>query len=108
MGMGMHPGNGYPPPPMAMGPPAPVIMMHHGPSFAGGFGGTHCMSCGTITESIPRKTLGCTAVAWIIVLLFTVPIISCIPCCSDGCKDTEVVCTRCGFIKNMIPAHCCG
>jgi hypothetical protein len=25
----------------------------------------------------------------------------------DGCKDSELVCTKCQSVKNTIPATCC-
>lgn len=84
------PGPGYPPPLGGYFPPPPVIQpVVVVPGMGGfGFGSSHCMLCQRPTESIPRKTLGCTAITWIVILLMTVPIISCIPCCTDGCKDT--------------------
>lgn len=79
MNQGYPPGpGGYPPAPAPAHVNSPNVFMMGG---GGGGGGTHCLSCGRPTESISRKTLGCTAAAWIVVLLFTVPIIACVPCC---------------------------
>lgn len=91
----------YPLPPiMAAGFNAPMIAMNGG--------GNYCISCGMPTESVSRQTLGFVACAWIVGLLLTVPMIACIPCCCDNCKDIEVVCVRCGMMKNRVPAYCCG
>jgi hypothetical protein len=55
-------------------------------------GGTKCPFCGETTESRPRKSAGCVTWCWCIFLgpLFFVPF------CVDGCKDTELVCEKCG------------
>lgn len=100
---------GYPPmPPPQFSPgliQAPQIINMGG----GGGGGTHCIACQRPTESVSRKTMGCVSWAWVITLLFIAPIFSCIPCCCEGCKDTEVVCTTpgCAYVKNKIPGQCC-
>ena len=49
--------------------------------------GTPCQFCGTNTNHICRRKVGCVAIAWGICLLWTTGILCCLPCCMDGCKD---------------------
>ena len=102
---------GYGPPPPAYYPPPP--QQQQGPMIInlgnqGGSGeGSPCPSCAKDTGNIPRKTIGCVAIAWCLCLLFTTGSFWCYPLCTDGCKDTELICVRCQTIKSKIPANCC-
>ncbi len=69
--------------------------------------GTPCQFCGTATGQIVRKTVGCAAIAWGLCLFWFTGFLCCIPCCMDGCKDSELVCVKCQQVKNTIPANCC-
>jgi hypothetical protein len=67
--------------------------------------GTPCKFCGTNTSQIVKKKMGCVAVVWCI-CLFGVALCF-LPCCMDGCKDSDLVCIKCQQVKNTIPANCC-
>merc|ERR1711974_3267 len=69
--------------------------------------GSPCQFCGTNTGQIVRKKVGCVAIAWGCCLLYFTGILCCLPCCMDGCKDSELVCVKCHQVKNTIPANCC-
>jgi hypothetical protein len=69
--------------------------------------GTVCPVCGHVGPSFPRYTMGCVSWAWCCCLLWTFPIFALIPLCSNGCKDIEQLCDRCGAVKGIIPANCC-
>lgn len=100
-GMQMYPG----PPPIQMQP----VPFHHGapPVIINNMGGTKCQFCGGVTENVQRKSCGCVATTWGVGLfLFFFPLFW-LPCCIDGCKDTQFVCSNCRNVKNTIPATCC-
>jgi hypothetical protein len=62
--------------------------------------------CGFDGQSTWRQAAGCATYGWCICLMLTA--VCCwIPFCIDSCYDTEVICTRCGQIKAVIPARCC-
>lgn len=89
-------------------PPAPV---NTGPTIINIGGndsdnGPKCPNCQKHAGQIPKKKIGCTAILWCICLLPT-GFLWCLPCCMDGCKDTELICTACQTVKNTIPANCC-
>ncbi len=69
--------------------------------------GTPCKFCGTNTPQIVRKKVGCVAIAWGLCLLAATGFLCCLPCCMDGCKDSELVCVKCQQVKNTIAANCC-
>ena len=69
--------------------------------------GTPCKYCGTNTEHITRRKVGCVAIAWGCCLLYFTGVLCCLPCCIDGCKDVELICVKCQNVKNVIPANCC-
>lgn len=94
------PGYGAPPPP-AYGYGAPqggptVIHINNDDD------GTPCQFCGTNTNHITRRKVGCVAIAWGICLLWTTGILCCLPCFIDGCKDVEMVCIKCQNVKGTI------
>ena len=96
--------------PVMMPPPPPVVQP--GPTIIKIDGnnnnnGTPCQFCGTNTGQIVRKKVGCVAILWGLCLLWTTGFLCCLPCCMDGCKDSELVCTKCQQVKNTIPANCC-
>lgn len=93
----------YPPPPQPQQGPMIINLGNNNTS------GSPCPVCGKDTESMPRKKIGCVAIAWCICLLFTVGGygLCFIPFCSDSCKDTELICVRCQTIKSKISANCC-
>ena len=90
-----------PPPPMVQ--PGPTIIKIDG----GRNDGTNCQFCGTNTGQIVRKKVGCVAILWGLCLFWFTGFLCCLPCCMDGCKDSEIVCTKCQQIKQTIPANCC-
>lgn len=105
------PGYGAPPPPAYYPPPAqqntgPTIINLSGNNNSGG---SPCRTCGKDTDNLPRKKVGCVAIAWCLCLLFTVGAwgLCLYPLFNDGCKDTELVCIRCQTLKSTIPANCC-
>lgn len=71
-----------------------------------GNSGTFCTNCNRNTSNVPRKAVGCTAFLW---CAFLIPTVVCwmIPFCSDGCKDTELVCSQCAKVKQTVQANCC-
>lgn len=69
--------------------------------------GTKCPYCGQQSENRTRKSAGCATWGWCVCLAFTVPPLFFIPFCVDGCKDVELVCEKCGQVKNTIKANCC-
>lgn len=75
----------YYPPPQQQGPT--IITVNNGGDDSRG---SPCPTCGKNTDNIPRKKIGCVAIAWCLCLLFTVGSfgLCLIPFCSDGCKDT--------------------
>jgi hypothetical protein len=50
--------------------------------------GSMCGYCGRNTQSLASKRLGIAGAVTVIALIFVFPILSCVPCCCDGCKDT--------------------
>jgi hypothetical protein len=68
--------------------------------------GTPCQFCGSKTDHIPRKSVGCVAIAWGCCLLWTTGWLCWLPCVMDGCKDVELVCVKCQNVKQTIPANC--
>ena len=104
---GQPPGYGQPmyapPPPQQQGPMIINLAGNNNSS------GTHCPVCGHETGNLPRKKIGCVAIAWCICLLLTVGTygLCFIPFCTDSCKDTELVCVKCQTIKMKVEANCC-
>jgi hypothetical protein len=94
--------NFMPPPPQQQGPTIINLSGNNNNNHSG----TNCAVCGNETGNLPRKKIGCVAIIWCICLLYT-PLCWLIPLCSDGCKDTELVCVKCQTVKNVIPANCC-
>ena len=95
----------YPPPQQQQQGPTIITVNNGGDDSRG----SPCPTCGKSTDNIPRKKIGCVAIAWCLCLLFTVGSfgLCLIPFCSDGCKDTELICVKCQNIKSKIPANCC-
>lgn len=89
-----------PPPPQQTGP---TIITLGGNND----NGTPCQFCGTNTNQIIRRKVGCVAIMWGVCLFVSTGFLCCLPCCLDNCKDTELVCVQCQQIKNTIPANCC-
>jgi len=106
----MYGAPGYYPPPPPPPPQGPMII-----NLGGNNGnnnnssGTPCPVCGHETGSMPRKKIGCVAIAWCLCLLFTIGGygLCFIPFCTDSCKDTELVCIKCQTVKSKIEANCC-
>lgn len=120
---GQQPGYGAPPPP-GYGAPGYGAPAYGQPAYgAPGYGapqgptvihisnddndGTPCQFCGTNTTHIIRRKVGCVAIAWGCCLFYFTGILCCLPCCIDGCKDTELICVKCQNVKSTIPANCC-
>lgn len=104
----IQPGPMYnaPPPPMYMQPPqqqGPTIIHINNDDDDG----TMCNHCGKKSTNVVRRKVGCTAIAWGICLFWFTGILCCIPCCMDGCKDSELVCVNCQNVKGVIEARCC-
>lgn len=85
-----QPGYGQPPPPN-YGQPAYYPPQQQGPTVIhinnDDNDGTPCMFCGTDTNHITRRTVGCVAIAWGCCLFYFTGFLCCLPCCIDGCKD---------------------
>jgi len=66
-----------------------------------------CKTCGTVTDSRFRKTMGPMAVVWCILLgLFGGVCCLCfIPYAFDTCKDTTLFCVTCNTAKVTVPAN---
>ena len=96
-----QPGYGMPPP--GYGQQGPTVIHINNDDDDG----TPCQYCGTNTNHITRRKVGCVAIAWGFCLLWATGILCCLPCCMDGCKDVELVCVKCQNVKNVIPANCC-
>lgn len=92
----------YPPPAPAAGPTVINIDQHYS-------SGSPCVTCGIDTDVVPRKKIGCVAIAWFICLLFfCAELCLCVlPLATDKCKYTELICVKCQTIKQTIPANCC-
>ena len=103
------PGYGAPPPPNYYPPQQSQGPMIINLGNNNNSSGTHCPICGSETGNLPRKKVGCVAIAWCLCLLFTVGGygLCFIPFCTDGCKDTELVCVKCSTVKQTINANCC-
>jgi len=113
-GQPMQPMYGQPQPPMMMAPVQPMYQPppQQGPTIItiqdnDNHSGSPCQFCGTNTGQIVRKKVGCVAIAWGVCLFWFTGFLCCIPCCMDGCKDSELVCVKCQQVKNTIPANCC-
>ena len=68
------PGYGAPPPPAYYPPPQ---QQQAGPTIINlsnnnNSGGSPCRTCGKDTDNLPRKKVGCVAIAWCLCLLLTV------------------------------------
>ncbi len=94
--------------PVVIQPPAPIIV-NGSPTLVEVGGGAYCPDCGQKTNDTQRKTTGCKG--WVCILTLCIltggGLLCFLPCCIDSCKDTEVVCSRCGHVKNTIPASIC-
>ncbi len=95
----------YPPPPPPPAAQGPMIINLGNNNNSGGHG-SPCISCGKDTDNMPRKKIGCVAILWCLCLLGS-GFCWLYPLCTDGCKDTELVCVRCQTVKTKIPANCC-
>ena len=101
-GQPMAPAPMYAPPAPAAGPTIITVGDNNGGD------GSPCPTCCKDTGNIPRKKVGCVAILWCLCLLFfTGSCLSLYPLCSDGCKDTELVCVKCHTVKSKIEANCC-
>jgi hypothetical protein len=61
-----------------------------------------------IKSLIWRHSAGCVTYSWCVCLFcFTGFFGFWIPFCIDSCYDTEVMCSRCGFVKGVVPGDCC-
>lgn len=99
-----------PPPPMYSPPPPPpqqqtiIITGNNNNNDSGNT--TSCPTCGKGTGSIPRKKVGMVAIMWCLLLsscgLCYIPL-----CCTDSCKDIELVCVKCQTVKSKVDANCC-
>lgn len=103
--MGYNPSQGYQGYPNSPGyPPHSTTHVVVAP---GATGGNKCPFCNEFSGNVVRSTCGCVACAWAIGLFLTIPFLTCLPCCVDGCRDKELVCPSCGGVKSIIPANCC-
>ena len=94
-----------PPPPPAPAAGPPVITVGGNDNSGSG---SPCPSCTKDTGNIPRKKIGTVAILWCLCLFFFGGgFCSLYPLCSDGCKDSELVCVRCQTVKSKIQANCC-
>jgi hypothetical protein len=91
----------YMPPPQQQGPTIITINGNNGGN------GAQCPTCGHETGNIPRKKVGCVAIAWGVCLLVATGWLCFLPCLMDGCKDTEIVCVKCNQVKSKVAANCC-
>lgn len=100
-----------PPPPMYAPPPPPppqqqTIIIAGGNNNNDNGNTTPCPTCGKGTGNIPRKKVGMVAIIWCLILsscgLCYIPL-----CCSDSCKDIELVCAKCQTVKAKVDANCC-
>ena len=93
----------YMPPPPPQQQVQPIIIKTNN---NGNANKTHCPICGAETGNLPRKKVGMTAIMWCLVLtscgLCFVPL-----CCTDSCKDLELLCVKCQTVKVKVPANCC-
>lgn len=91
-----------PPPPQA----APTVIMVN--DRDDGVDRSPCATCGKDTGHIGRKVIGGVAMAWFCCLFWTLGWtgICCMPCKTDSCKDTELVCMKCHTVKMTVPANC--
>jgi hypothetical protein len=97
-----------PPPPVYYPPqnqPQQIILINGGGNNQSN--GANCPACGTSTPNIPRKTVGCGTITWCVILFIATGFLCCIPFCMDGCKDTELVCSKCQMVKTTIQANIC-
>ena len=106
----MYPQPGYGAPPPAYYPPpqqqGPMIINMGGQNQGGE--GSPCPVCAHDTGNIPRKTVGTVTILWCLCLAFTTGFLCALcPFCTDGCKDTELICVKCQTVKSKIPANCC-
>lgn len=107
-----QPGFGGGPPP-AYYPPPPQVAPQQGPMVINlsnnhSGDGSPCPTCGKDTGNLPRKTIGCVAIAWCFCLFFfTAGAGFCVALCTDKWKDTELVCVRCQTVKAKVSANCC-
>lgn len=92
-----------PPPPPPPPPPQTIIITRNNNKNSNA---SPCSTCGDDTGNIPRRKVGMVAIIWC--LLLTSCFICYIPlCCTDSCKDIEIVCVKCQTVKNKIAANCC-
>ena len=95
----------YAPPPPAPAAGPTVITVGGGNNNSGE--GSPCPSCARDTGNMPRKKVGAVAIIWCVTcFILGGGVCSLIPLCSDGCKDTEIVCVRCQTVKSKIEANC--
>lgn len=66
-----------------------------------------CRMCGYDGMSTWRQSAGCATYGWCVCLFCFFWPLFWVPFCMDSCYDTEVVCSRCGQVKTVIPADCC-
>ncbi len=66
-----------------------------------------CPMCGFDGASTWRQKTGVVSWAWCICLFLFFWPLCWLPFCMDSCYDTQIVCNRCGQVKNTIQATCC-
>lgn len=66
-----------------------------------------CRICGYDGMNIWRQSTGCALISWAICLFCSTGFFCWVPFCIDSCYDTEVVCSRCAAVKNVVKADCC-
>ena len=96
----------YPPPPQPPQQQGPMIINLGNQNNNNSGGGSPCPSCARDTDNMPRKKIGCVAILWCLCLMGTA-FCWLYPLCTDGCKDTELVCVRCQTVKTTVHANCC-
>ena len=57
----------------------------------------YCYSCSKPEVSQAKYKMGTCSWIWCVGLFFTLPILSCVPCCFDDCKDVVHACPECGM-----------
>ena len=66
-----------------------------------------CPGCKKSYSSFQREQIGKAAISWGTVLFLTTGICCWIPCVINDCKDHEIVCSNCSYIRQRVPSHIC-
>jgi hypothetical protein len=68
---------------------------------------SQCPICEKPGVGVPRYRMDGAAWGWCCGLFWTTYLFWLIPVFSNSCNDIELLCDKCGGVKNVTPGKCC-